>query len=65
MVGPDDALAGGIVDAFTARGLRIFGPDKKAAMIETQKYFLKSYEKYNIPTARYKVVILVWKLRNI
>ena len=56
VVGPDDALAGGIVDAFTARGLRIFGPDKKAAMIESSKVFSKNLmKKYNIPTARYKV----------
>ena len=56
VVGPDDALAGGIVDAFTSRGLRIFGPDKKAAMIESSKVFSKNLmKKYNIPTARYKV----------
>ena len=56
VVGPDDALAAGIVDAFSARGLRIFGPGKKAAMIESSKVFSKNLmKKYNIPTARYKV----------
>src|SRR4030095_7505908 len=37
VVGPDDPLAGGIVDLFTTERLRIFGPDKSAARIESSK----------------------------
>ncbi|MBN1902812.1 phosphoribosylamine--glycine ligase [Candidatus Sumerlaeota bacterium] len=41
VVGPEAPLASGIVDAFQNAGLRIFGPDKKAAMIESSKFFAK------------------------
>src|ERR1051325_11115277 len=41
VVGPDEPLALGIVDAFEARGLRIFGPSKAAARIESSKAFAK------------------------
>ena len=53
MVGPDDALAGGIVDLFEADGLRIFGPTKSAARLESSKIFAKELMRKNqIPTAR-------------
>jgi phosphoribosylamine--glycine ligase len=52
VIGPDDALAAGIVDLFEAEGLRVFGPNQKAAQLEASKIFAKelmSAEK--IPTA--------------
>lgn len=55
IVGPDDPLVGGIVDVLKARGLRVFGPDKKAAILEGSKAFSKDLmKKYNIPTAGYE-----------
>ena len=55
VVGPDDPLAAGIVDAFEAAGIPAFGPNKAAAEIEGSKIFMKSLlRKYNIPTARYE-----------
>lgn len=54
VVGPDDPLVGGIVDVFKSRGLRVFGPDKKSAVIEGSKVFSKNLmKKYHIPTADY------------
>ena len=54
-VGPEQPLAGGIVDFFTARGLRIFGPTKAAAQIEGSKSYAKEImNKYNIPTAAHE-----------
>ena len=51
-VGPDDPLAAGIVDAFQAEGLRIFGPTKSAARLESSKIFAKELMRKNrIPTA--------------
>ena len=56
VIGPDDPLAAGIVDVFEARGLRVFGPGKDAAMIEGSKVFSKNLmKKYGIPTAAYEV----------
>lgn len=56
VVGPEAPLAAGIVDAFQAAGLRIFGPTQKAAALESSKVFAKELMyKYNIPTAKYKV----------
>lgn len=56
IVGPDDPLATGIVDVFEQKGLRIFGPRKDAALIESSKVFSKNLmKKYNIPTAAYEV----------
>ena len=53
VVGPDDPLAAGIVDLFLAEGLRIFGPSKTAARIESSKIFAKELmRKEGIPTAR-------------
>lgn len=55
IVGMDDPLVGGIVDAFEAKGLRIFGPRKNAAILEGSKAFSKDLmKKYNIPTAAYE-----------
>ncbi|MGM0419014.1 MAG: phosphoribosylamine--glycine ligase [Thermodesulfobacteriota bacterium] len=53
VVGPEAPLAKGIVDLFTEKGLKIFGPGAKAAMLETSKSYAKYImEKYNIPTAK-------------
>lgn len=55
IVGPEHSLALGIVDEFEKRGLKVFGPSKKAARIESSKDFAKKImEKYSIPTAEYK-----------
>ncbi|MCR4685053.1 MAG: phosphoribosylamine--glycine ligase [Lachnospiraceae bacterium] len=55
IVGPDDPLVGGLVDVLNAKGLRAFGPDKKAAILEGSKAFSKDLmKKYNIPTAAYE-----------
>ena len=56
VVAPDDPLAAGAVDAFEAAGIRAFGPNKAAAIIEGSKAFSKNLmKKYNIPTANYEV----------
>ena len=56
VIGPDDSLGAGVVDAFEAKGLRVFGPRKNAAIIEGSKAFSKDLmKKYNIPTAAYEV----------
>jgi len=53
IVGPDDALAAGIVDLFQAHGLRIFGPTQRAAQLESSKIFAKEFmQRHGIPTAR-------------
>lgn len=55
VIGMDDPLVGGVVDAFEEKGLRVFGPRKLAAMIEGSKAFSKDLmKKYNIPTAAYE-----------
>src|SRR5262245_35241515 len=52
VVGPDDPLAAGIVDLFTSEKLRVFGPDKSAARIESSKIFAKELmSSQKIPTA--------------
>src|SRR5688500_8641626 len=43
VVGPDDALAAGLVDRFEAEGLRIFGPRQNAARLESSKVFAKDF----------------------
>ncbi len=54
-IGPDDALAAGIVDDFNAAGLKAFGPSKLASELEWSKDFAKSImAKYGVPTARYQ-----------
>lgn len=56
VVGPEMALAAGIVDEFMSAGLKIFGPTKKAAEIEISKSYAKELmKKYHIPTAGYEV----------
>ncbi|MBH41990.1 MAG: phosphoribosylamine--glycine ligase [Chloroflexi bacterium] len=53
IVGPEIPLDAGIVDAFEAEGLRIFGPSRLAARLESSKAFAKDlFKKYDIPTAR-------------
>ena len=55
VIGMDDPLVGGIVDAFEAEGLRVFGPRKNAAILEGSKAFSKELmKKYHIPTAAYE-----------
>lgn len=55
IVGMDDPLVGGIVDAFEAEGLKAFGPRKNAAILEGSKAFSKDLmKKYGIPTAAYE-----------
>ena len=56
VVGMDDPLVAGVVDAFEAAGLRVFGPRKNAAVLEGSKAFAKDLmKKYQIPTAAYEV----------
>ncbi len=51
VVGPEVPLAAGIVDAFRAAGLKIFGPTKAAAQLESSKDFAKRFmQRHNIPT---------------
>lgn len=53
IVGPDNPLALGIVDFFQAKGLHIWGPNRRAAQFEASKAFSQSFmERYGIPTAR-------------
>jgi len=55
VVGPEGPLAAGIVDAFRDAGLRIFGPTKAAAQLESSKDFAKRFmQRHRIPTASYK-----------
>ncbi len=55
LVGMDDPLVGGVVNVFEARGLKVFGPRKNAAILEGSKAFSKDLmKKYNIPTAAYE-----------
>ena len=54
VVGPEAPLAAGVVDAFRAEGLRIFGPTKAAAQLESSKDFAKRFmQRHGIPTARH------------
>lgn len=56
VVAPDDPLVLGMVDALNAEGIKAFGPNKSAAIIEGSKIFSKNLmKKYNIPTAKYEV----------
>jgi phosphoribosylamine--glycine ligase len=55
VVGPEQPLAAGVVDDFRAHGLRIFGPTRAAARLESSKAFSKAFmQRHNIPTARYQ-----------
>src|SRR5437016_7957209 len=54
VVGPEAPLAAGVVDAFGSAGLRIFGPTRAAAQLESSKDFAKSFmARHGIPTARH------------
>jgi phosphoribosylamine---glycine ligase len=54
VVGPDDVLAAGVVDLFEDAGLRIFGPRKESAQLESSKSFAKRFMvRHGIPTARF------------
>ncbi|RJQ33170.1 phosphoribosylamine--glycine ligase [Candidatus Parcubacteria bacterium] len=56
IVGPDDPLGGGIVDVFKSRGLKVFGPSKAAAQIESSKTFAKQLmAEAGVPTAEFQV----------
>ena len=56
IVGPDDPLAAGIVDVLKGYGLKVFGPDGKAAILEGSKAFSKDLmKKFGIPTAAYEI----------
>jgi phosphoribosylamine---glycine ligase len=55
VIGPDDALAAGIVDAFRDAGLRAFGPTASAARLESSKAFAKDFmQRHGIPTAAFR-----------
>jgi phosphoribosylamine--glycine ligase len=55
VVGPEAPLAAGVVDSFRARGLRVFGPTREAAQLESSKAFAKSFLfRHRIPTAGYQ-----------
>ncbi len=55
VVGPEGPLAAGIVNVFRARGLKIFGPTKEAAQLESSKDFAKAFmQRHAIPTAQYQ-----------
>ena len=55
VVGPEVPLAAGIVNLFRARGLKIFGPTREAAQLESSKDFAKAFmQRHGIPTAQYQ-----------
>ncbi len=65
IAGPEAPLAGGIVDLFDKRGLKIFGPSQKAAQLEGSKVFAKQFMKeFNIPTAEFEVFSDYYKARE-
>ena len=56
IVGPEVPLSLGIVDALQKHGLRVFGPTRAAAMLESSKGFAKRFlQRHSIPTAHYAV----------
>jgi phosphoribosylamine--glycine ligase len=58
IVGPEAPLAAGVVDAFRAAGLRIFGPTQAAARLESSKDFAKAFmARHGIPTAQYRTFV--------
>ena len=64
VVGPEVPLAAGIADALQARGLRVFGPTRAAAQLESSKAFAKDFmRRYGIPTAKYAVCATVAQAR--
>ena len=55
-VGPEQPLAGGIVDYFKDKNIKVFGPDKSAAKLEASKIFAKQFmKKYNVATADFEI----------
>ncbi|MFN9478586.1 MAG: phosphoribosylamine--glycine ligase [Betaproteobacteria bacterium] len=55
VVGPEAPMAAGVVNLFRARGLRIFGPTREAAQLESSKDFAKAFmQRHGIPTAQYR-----------
>jgi phosphoribosylamine---glycine ligase len=65
IVGPELPLSLGVVDEFTRRGLRIFGPTQKAAQLESSKSFAKEFmQRHKIPTAHYAVCSSEAELRS-
>jgi len=65
VVGPEDLLERGIVDFFTKKGIKIFGPSKKGAKLETSKKFAKDFMKKNgIPTASFNSFSTLKESRN-
>jgi phosphoribosylamine--glycine ligase len=65
LVGPEVPLGLGVVDEFTRRGLRIFGPTQRAAQLETSKSFAKEFmQRHQIPTAHYAVCSSEEELRK-
>jgi phosphoribosylamine---glycine ligase len=55
LVGPEAPLAAGIVNLFRSRGLKIFGPTREAAQLESSKDFAKAFmQRHGIPTAKYQ-----------
>ncbi len=56
VIGPEQALEAGLSDALTAAGIKVFGPSRAAARIETSKSFSKAFmQRHHIPTARFAV----------
>lgn len=56
VVGPEVPLSLGLVDELTRRGMRVFGPTQRAAMLETSKVFAKEFmQRHHLPTAHYAV----------
>jgi len=65
VIGPEVPLAAGIVDALQQRGLRVFGPTKAAAQLESSKAFAKEFmQRRRIPTARYAVCTSLEEVRK-
>src|ERR1700693_2419040 len=64
IVGPELPLAMGVVDEFTRRGWRVFGPSKAAAQLESSKSFAKEFlQRHHIPTAHYAICDSVDEVR--
>src|SRR6478736_9161292 len=65
VVGPELPLALGVVDEFTRRGWRVFGPSRAAAQLESSKSFAKEFmQRHRIPTARYAVCTTSEEVRD-